>query len=267
MCVQGGVDPRLWSAIVASYTYNLPTYTFDLSPWLPQLNTQPNPSPSSKGPTPGPSTGSDGSSSSSSANDASSDARKLPPTSRRLTQDAPSTRMQHRAAAGLGADMQLLSTGTPSHSDSEQQQQQQQQPHKQHQWASAADADSREAAHMITVELAGATGNGWLVANTLLLWRAVGADGQPQAVEGRQQVELETSPKFYAPLSSECEPLEGQTNMSDLSVAGECRLKIRNRCVGRFCSLAQTQDSRVPVVQRRVGVDGPTFAHLSSSRA
>jgi hypothetical protein len=231
VCAQGGVDPRLWSAIVASYTYNLPTYTFDLSPWLPQLNTQPNPSPSSKGPTPAPSTGSDGSSSSSSSADAaSSDARKLPLTSRRLTQDASSTRMQH-AAAAAGADMQVRSTGTPSHWDSEQQQQQ---PHKQQQWASAADADSREAAHTITVELAGATGNGWLVANTLLLWRAVGPDGQPQAVRGRQQVELETSPDFYAPLSSECEPLEGPPNISDLSVAGKCRLKIRNRCVGRF---------------------------------
>eukprot|EP00775_Hariotina_reticulata_P013427 gene13427-13555_t len=38
---QGGVDPRLWSSIVAHQTYQLPTYTFDLSPWLGLLNTPP----------------------------------------------------------------------------------------------------------------------------------------------------------------------------------------------------------------------------------
>lgn len=36
---QGGVDPRLWTAIVPSYAYSLPVYTFDLGPWLGLLNT------------------------------------------------------------------------------------------------------------------------------------------------------------------------------------------------------------------------------------
>lgn len=36
--VQGGVDPRLWTAIVAATAYALPAYTFDLSPWLGVLN-------------------------------------------------------------------------------------------------------------------------------------------------------------------------------------------------------------------------------------
>ncbi|WIA17670.1 hypothetical protein OEZ85_014473 [Tetradesmus obliquus] len=34
----GGVDPRLWTAIVASNTYSLPVYVYDLSPWLGVLN-------------------------------------------------------------------------------------------------------------------------------------------------------------------------------------------------------------------------------------
>ncbi|KAF8056397.1 Peptide-N4-(N-acetyl-beta-glucosaminyl)asparagine amidase A [Scenedesmus sp. PABB004] len=34
----GGVDPRLWTAIVAAYAYSLPGYTFDLLPWLGLLN-------------------------------------------------------------------------------------------------------------------------------------------------------------------------------------------------------------------------------------
>ncbi|KAI8474167.1 MAG: hypothetical protein J3K34DRAFT_456983 [Monoraphidium minutum] len=34
----GGVDPRLWMAIAAHPTYQLPAYTFDLSPWLGLLN-------------------------------------------------------------------------------------------------------------------------------------------------------------------------------------------------------------------------------------
>lgn len=37
--LQGGVDPRLWTAIVASHAYSLPVYTFDLGPWLGALNT------------------------------------------------------------------------------------------------------------------------------------------------------------------------------------------------------------------------------------
>lgn len=35
---QGGVDPRLWTSIVAHPTFALPSYTFDLSPWLGALN-------------------------------------------------------------------------------------------------------------------------------------------------------------------------------------------------------------------------------------
>jgi len=37
----GGVDPRLWSAIVAHRTHQLPVYTFDLGPWLHLLNSAP----------------------------------------------------------------------------------------------------------------------------------------------------------------------------------------------------------------------------------
>jgi hypothetical protein len=241
VCVQGGVDPRLWSAIVASYTYNLPTYTFDLSPWLPQLNTQPMPRLSNKGPIPTPSAGSgsgSGNSSNNSGENASSGSLELPPTSRRLTQDASATATQQVAAAEMDAQMTnaMPSMAAVPHLDSEQQQP----PHRRQQWASALEADSREAAHTITVELAGATGNGWLVANTLLLWRAVGPDGQPQAMKGQQQVELETTPEFYAPLGSQCEPLEGPSNTSDLSVAGKCRLKIRSRCVGDSSRMAWT---------------------------
>lgn len=33
------MDPRLWSAIVAPHTYLLPTFTYDLSPWVGVLNT------------------------------------------------------------------------------------------------------------------------------------------------------------------------------------------------------------------------------------
>lgn len=47
MLLQGGVDPRLWTAIVASHAYSLPVYTFDLGPWLGRLNT-----PMGSGPTP-----------------------------------------------------------------------------------------------------------------------------------------------------------------------------------------------------------------------
>jgi hypothetical protein len=38
LLLQGGVDPRLWTAIVAVNTYSLPVYTYDLSPWLGVLN-------------------------------------------------------------------------------------------------------------------------------------------------------------------------------------------------------------------------------------
>jgi len=38
---QGGMDPRLWSVIVAAHTFTIPTYTFDLSPWLGALNAIP----------------------------------------------------------------------------------------------------------------------------------------------------------------------------------------------------------------------------------
>lgn len=222
---QGGVDPRLWSAIVASYTYSLPSYTFDLSPWLPQLNSLPSPFSSSGGSTAA-ATASSSSSAASQVNagvDGSSSEVRMPSTphqqpaaSRRLTQ---------------------------------QQQQQEAQALSDHHAATQA-----ASGHTITVELGGATGERWMMANTLLLWRAVGPDGEPQRVtaaaaapqdttgtlqqqqqpQGKQRqeqqqeregVEVVTSPGFDAPMESHCVPVKG----GDLAVAGKCTLQVQDR--------------------------------------
>jgi hypothetical protein len=88
-----------------------------------------------------------------------------------------------------------------------------------------ADWDSvGEAAHTITVELGGATGNGWVVANTLLLWRAVGPKGLPEIMSGQQQTQVQVSTGFEEPLQSDCRPLH-----DDLAMAGKCTLQIRDR--------------------------------------
>jgi hypothetical protein len=36
--LQGGMSPLLWDAITPAYTDKLPSYTFDLSPWVGRLN-------------------------------------------------------------------------------------------------------------------------------------------------------------------------------------------------------------------------------------
>jgi hypothetical protein len=85
------------------------------------------------------------------------------------------------------------------------------------------------ASHSITVELAGATGNGWLVSNTLLLWRAAGAAGAPEVVTGQQEVLVEVSQGFDQPMSSVCSALD-----ADVSVAGNCSLEVQDRWAGRM---------------------------------
>jgi hypothetical protein len=74
------------------------------------------------------------------------------------------------------------------------------------------------------VELAGATGNGWVVSNTLLLWRAVDAAGAPEVVTGQQDVLVELSQGFDQPMTSVCSALD-----ADVSVAGNCTLEVQDR--------------------------------------
>jgi hypothetical protein len=124
MCVvvllflQGGVDPRLWTAIVAVNTYSLPVYTYDLSPWLGVLNT-------------------------------------------------------YNASSGVK--------------------------------------------HTITVEVAGASGNDWVLANTLLLWRDRGGN----MVSGPRPVVV-VPPSMSERVASAC---EGE----DITNVGACVLQIGQR--------------------------------------
>ena len=39
----GNPAPMLWSAVTSHTAHLLPTYTFDLGPWLPALNSPPGP--------------------------------------------------------------------------------------------------------------------------------------------------------------------------------------------------------------------------------
>jgi hypothetical protein len=120
LLVQGGVDPRLWTAIVAVNTYSLPVYTYDLSPWLGILNT-------------------------------------------------------HNASDGTK--------------------------------------------HTITVEVSGASGSDWVLANTLLLWR----DPSGNVVSGPRPVVI-ASPSMSERVESTC---EGE----DITNTGTCVLQMGQRTV------------------------------------
>jgi hypothetical protein len=118
--LQGGVDPRLWTAIVAVNTYSLPVYTYDLSPWLGVLNA-------------------------------------------------------YSASDGIK--------------------------------------------HTITVEVSGASGNDWVLANTLLLWR----DRSGNVVSGPRPV-VAASPSMSERVVSTC---EGE----DIANVGACVLQLGQRTV------------------------------------
>jgi hypothetical protein len=203
---------------VASYTYALPSYRFDLSPWLPQLNTRP---------------------AGASAGDADKQRQQqqpageqeqadMPSTSRRLagiavrppaaeSQAAASSdqRLPPKQAATTTAAAGEAPAGTAgAAADAGQQQQQQQR-------------EQQPSGHTITVELGGASGSDWILANTLLLWRA-GEDenGQPITVTGEQQPSLLLSPGFGGVLSSDC---SSTGSGGSLAEAGRCVLQVENR--------------------------------------
>lgn len=130
-CLQGGVDPRLWTAIVAPYAHSLPVYTFDLGPWLGLLNTP-------------------------------------------VTQNSNSS-----------------NTAKP---------------------------------HSVTVEVYGATGSNWLLANTLLIWRSSsgGDESQLDEVLSAGELKVTASPGLSNSAVSSCKG--GQPG-----VTGDCVTTVEPR--------------------------------------